>query len=96
VWRPQGGNWDQRSVVYVRHRTLNTADAPGPFPFIPEPQSRYLTITWHAASVTPDPIDYRIASEPRGTVKRMAFNHESSSPGPAAEVGMGDRLLILV
>ena len=49
-------NCDQRSVVYVRHRTLNTAAAPGPFHFIPEPHNRCFTRTLHAASVTPQPI----------------------------------------
>src|SRR4051812_11100442 len=56
-WRsilPQ--NWDHRSVVYVRHRTLSPAAAPGSFHFIPEPHNRCLTSTLHAASVTPLPI----------------------------------------
>ena len=33
-------NCDQRSAVYVRHRTLNTAAAPGSFHLIPDPHSR--------------------------------------------------------
>jgi hypothetical protein len=37
-------------------RRLSTTDAPSSVHFIPEPHSRCLTITLHAASVTPLPI----------------------------------------
>src|SRR5262249_32480908 len=49
-------NCDHRSGVYVRHRTLNTAAAPGSFHFIPDPHNRCVTRTLQAASVTPLPI----------------------------------------
>ena len=49
-------NCDHRSLVYVRHRKLNTAAAPGSFHLIPDPHSRCFTSTLHAASVTPLPI----------------------------------------
>ena len=48
-------NWSERFVVWVKHRRLSTA-VPDSFHFMPEPQSRCLTITLQAASVMPLPI----------------------------------------